>query len=56
MLMVFLNGEVMRLRDKYDRMYVPCKMTPEDWNFFTGKILQNVSLQFLRFSSISESV
>ena len=32
--MVFLNGEVMRLRDKYDRTYVPCKMTAEDWNFF----------------------
>ena len=35
MLMVFLNGEVMRLRDKYDRMYVPYKMTPEDWKFFS---------------------
>ena len=25
----------MRLRDKYDRMYVPCKRTPKDWKFFS---------------------
>ena len=37
MLMVFLNGEVLRLRDKYDRRYVLCKMTPEDWKFFHGQ-------------------
>ena len=35
MLMYFLNSEAYRLRDIYDKTYVPCRMTPADWTSFS---------------------